>query len=104
MAQIVWTEPALSDLDTIAGYIALDDFRAASEFVSKVFDCVQRLEHYPNSGKRPPELPHTPYREVIVPPSRVFYRVNEESVYILHIVRSERQLRTHLLTLRDPSQ
>jgi plasmid stabilization system protein ParE len=24
MAEIIWTEPALSDLDTIADYIALD--------------------------------------------------------------------------------
>ena len=29
MAQLIWTEPALLDLDEIAEYIALDDFRAA---------------------------------------------------------------------------
>ena len=34
MAEIVWTEPALSDLDAIADYIALDNPRA---LVRRVF-------------------------------------------------------------------
>ena len=37
MAQIIWTEPALNDLDTIADYIALDDPQAARNLVRKVF-------------------------------------------------------------------
>ncbi len=56
MAQLVWTEPALMDLDEIAEYIALDDPAAASNYVQKVFDRVERLATYPNSGKRPAEL------------------------------------------------
>jgi len=37
MAQIIWTEPALSDLDAIAEYIALDKPSAAMKLVQKVF-------------------------------------------------------------------
>lgn len=37
MAQVTWTEPALSDLDEIAEYIALDNPGAAHRFVKKYF-------------------------------------------------------------------
>ena len=37
MVEIVWTEPALRDLDAIAGYIALDDPEAAKQLVRRVF-------------------------------------------------------------------
>lgn len=101
MARLIWTEPALADLDEIAEYIALDDARAAARLVAKVFDRVERLERFPNSGKRPSELAETPYREVVVPPCRIFYRVDRELVYILYVMRSERLLRAWLLELRE---
>jgi len=101
MARLIWTEPALLDLEEIAEYIALDDSVAASRYVQKVFDRVERLEAHPKSGKRPPELPRTPYREVVVAPCRIFYRIERDAVYILYVMRSERLLRSYLLDLRD---
>ncbi len=101
MARLIWTGPALADLDEIAEYIALDNRRAASRFVQTVFDRVERLEAHPNSGRRPPELTRTHYREVVVAPCRVFYRVENENVYILNVMRSERLLRPYLLQLRE---
>lgn len=104
MARLIWTEPALADLDEIAEYIALDDSRAAVRLVKKVFDRVERLERHPNSEKRPAELADTPYREVVVPPCRIFYRVDRESVYILYVMRSERLLRAYRLESREREQ
>ncbi len=101
MARLIWTEPALLDLDEIAEYIALDDPMAASRYVQKVFDRVELLEAYPKSGKRPAELPRTSYREVVVAPCRIFYRVEKDAVYILYVMRSERLLRSYLLDQRD---
>ncbi len=101
MARLAWTEPALADLDEIAEYIALDEPKAAARFVQKVFYRLERLETYPKSGKQPAELLHTPYREVIVAPCRVFYRVEKDNVYILYIMRSEKLLRPFMLGLRD---
>jgi len=101
MARLVWTEPALDDLDEIAEYIALDDPRAAARYVRKVFDRVERLELHPKSGKRPAELAGTQYREVVVPPCRIFYRLDGDMVYILYVMRSERLLRAYLLESRD---
>ena len=101
MARLIWTEPALADLDGIAEYIALDNPGAASRFVQKVFDRVERLAVYPKSGKRPPELTGTHYREVVVAPCRIFYRVEKDDVFLLYLMRSERLLRPYLLHLRE---
>ena len=35
MAQVIWAEPALNDLDAIADYIALDNPEAARHLVQK---------------------------------------------------------------------
>lgn len=44
MAELIWTEPALSDLDAIADYIALDNPEAAGGLVRRIFAHVERLE------------------------------------------------------------
>jgi toxin ParE1/3/4 len=103
MVELVWTEPALMDLNEVAEYIALDDPLAGSNYVKKVFKRVDRLELFPNSGKYPAELPDSPYREVVVPPCRIFYRIEDNYVYIVHVMRSERLLRSFLLERADRS-
>jgi toxin ParE1/3/4 len=104
MARLIWTEPALQDLEEIAEYIAIDDVGAAKRLVKNVFSVVERLEDFPDSGRRPPELKRTQYREKIVGPCRVFYRVENESIYILYIMRGERQLRNYILSEREKSR
>ena len=100
MAQIKWTEPALNDLNDIAEYIALDKPGAARNLVKDVFKSVKRLKRFPKSGRQPPELQDTNYREIIVGPCRVFYRVEKNKVYILYVMRGERELRKFLLDQR----
>jgi toxin ParE1/3/4 len=101
MAEIVWSEPALEDLNDIAEYIALDKLRAAQLLVRAVFERVDLLSHSPNSGRKVPELSPSKYKEVIVGPCRVFYRFTDGSIYILHVMRVERELRKYLLQDRD---
>lgn len=100
MAEIIWVEPALLDLDEIADYIARDKYSAAQKLVRKVFSTIERLEQFPLSGRLIPELSNTRYREIIVGPCRIFYRVEQNTVYILHVMRGERQLRSYLLDQR----
>ena len=97
MAQIIWTEPALIDLDEIAEYIAFDKPSAAKKLVKDIFKSVKRLKQFPKSGKCPPELQNTDYLEVIVDPCRIFYRIDKNKVYILYVLRSERKLRLYIL-------
>jgi len=98
MAEIIWTDPALNNLNEIAEYIALNNPTAAKILVQTVFDKVTRLEEHPESGKIPTKLPSFSYRELVINPCRVFYKVENERVYILHVMRQERDLRNFLLT------
>ncbi len=97
MAEIIWTEPALQQLDAIAEYIALDNPAAARDLVKEVFDKTERLESFPKSGRILQELPDSVYREVVVPPCRIFYREDEQRVLVLYVMREERQLRAFML-------
>lgn len=100
MAEIVWSEPALSDLDAIADYIALESPVAASELVKRIFSHVEQLADHPESGSRPQELRRSRYRQVVEPPCRVFYRFDGHKVFVLHVIRSERLLREGKLASR----
>lgn len=93
MAEIVWSEPALGDLDAIADFIALENPQAAAEFVRRVLAHVDQSAAHPESGLRPPELKRSRYRHLVEPPCRVFYRVDGERVFIVHVMRTERLLR-----------
>ena len=101
MARLIWTEPALSDLEAVADYIALDNSAAAAHLVERVFESVERLERFPRSGKCPSELPQSPYREVVVSPCRIFYRIEGDTVFLLHVMRAERMLRLFLVEERN---
>lgn len=101
MAHLIWTEPALDDLDALAGFIALDNPAAAGRLVRKVVECVERLEAFPNSGRKPQELPGTLYREIVVPPCRVFYRVSGNTIFVVHAMREEQQVDRFLLDERE---
>ena len=97
MAEVVWTQPAIADLESIAEYIAVENFDAAKALVAKVFEAVGRLEKFPESGRKPPELGSSRYREVICGPCRIFYREVHKQVVILFVMRSERDLKKFLL-------
>jgi toxin ParE1/3/4 len=93
MAKIIWTEPALHDLEAIADYIALDKPEAAARLVKKVFCHVQQLASHPESGSKPSELKGLDFRQIIEPPCRIFYRYDGESVFIVHVMRGEMRLK-----------
>ena len=101
MAEVIWTEPALSDLDTIADYIALDNPTAARELVQRIFKHVEQLISRPDSGSKPEELRGWRYRQIVEPPCRVFYRHDRGTVYVLYVMRGERRLQKVALTDRD---
>ena len=104
MAEVIWTEPALADLDAIADYIALDKPDAASAVVKRVFEHVEHLQSHPESGSRPLEMKRSRYRRTVEPPCRVFCRYDGERVHILHAMRSEQLLRPSLIAGREKGQ
>lgn len=98
--KVVWSAPALDDLDEIAAWIARDDAVAASRLVGRAIAAVDRLRDFPSSGKTVRELPGGRYREVIVPPCRIIYRNEGNASFIVHVLRGERQLKPGRLRRR----
>lgn len=101
MARIIWTEPAVADLDAIADSIALDKPDAATRHVQQVFAAVECLARSPKSGAKVPEIPHLPYRQVVVSPSRIFYRLEGKDILVVFVMRGEQRLREIDLTDRE---
>ena len=87
---------ALTQPDDFTEYIALDNPEAASHLPDRVFIATDRLAEFPDSGRRPPELVDSVYRELVVPPCRIFYRREEEYLYILYVLRQEQEIRRYL--------
>ena len=100
MAEIVWSDPALADLEAIADWVALENPVAAASLVQRVLDHVAQLADHPESGSRVRELKRSRYRQLIEPPCRIFYRFDGRTVFILHLMRSERVLRQRRLDPR----
>lgn len=97
MAQLIRTEPALSDLEAIADYIALDKPDAAKAFVQRVFSHIGQLQEHPQSGSIVRELPSSPYRQIVEPPCRIFYRFDEARIFVLHVMLGEMRLKKQRL-------
>ncbi len=93
MVDLIWTEPALADLQDIAAWIALDKPIAAKRFVRKVFEEVELLRKHPHLGSMPKELRGTRYRHLIISPVRIFYRQEGSKIYLVHVMRGERRFR-----------
>jgi plasmid stabilization system protein ParE len=100
MAELIWTEPALHDLEANADYIALDKLEAARQLVQRVFRHVEQLINQPESGSRPPELRGSRYRQIVEAPCRVFYRYDGLRVFILYVMRGEMRFRKSRLLKR----
>jgi toxin ParE1/3/4 len=101
VARIIWTEPALQDLDEIADYISLDKPTVARRFVQRVFERIEQLATLPKSGAVPAELKGTQYSQLVIPPVRIFYRAQNDAVYIVYVMRGERLFRNDDLLERE---
>src|ERR1041385_1868396 len=104
MVEIIWTDPALSDLHAIADYIALDNPEAAARLVRRIVSHIELLSKHPELGPRMPELlPGSRYRQLVEPPCRVVYRLERQNkkVFILGVMRSEKLFQQRLLLRAD---
>jgi plasmid stabilization system protein ParE len=69
-------------------YIHKDKPAAAKRFRDKAETVLRRVAEFPDSGRRLPEVPDLPYREVIVSPYRFFYRLEGETIWVVAVWHS----------------
>ena len=100
MAEVIWTEPALAQLQAILEFIALDKPEAAEAVARRVFATTDRLESFPKLGRPIPEFPHRSHRQLWAKPCWLYYRMDTDRAIVLHVRRAEQLFRVEDL-LKD---
>lgn len=99
MAEIIWSEESLLDLEDIYDYIARDSPLYARNQLERIYKSAEHLSRFPELGRHLPEFPHLPHREIIVDTYRIIYRYETESdkVIMVSIVHGRRLLTEDML-------
>jgi addiction module RelE/StbE family toxin len=92
MTSLEWTDPAVADLENIHDYIARDSADYADTVTERLILSVERLRSFPESGRHVPEASDLKVRELIVFGYRVIYRLRKQTVQIVAVVHSARNL------------
>ena len=95
-----WSETSQNDLKSIIEYIAEDNPSHAYKVFGDIKTKASALHSFPERGRIVPELQDqgiTQYRELIVPPWRIIYRISGEAVYVLSILDSRQNVEDILL-------
>jgi toxin ParE1/3/4 len=88
MKRVFWTDPAISDLNGIHEYISRDSEIYANSVLSDLFDSVDRLILYLESGRMVPELNDDTIREIIVGSYRIMYDMENDLIQILTVLHA----------------
>ena len=86
--KIQFTPTARKHFISALSYIRKDKPSAAVNFRNRAGKILRRLEDFPESGRIVPEFPDLPYREVIIPPYRFFYRIKADVIWIVAVWHS----------------
>jgi len=91
--QVVWTEPAIADLDGIIAHLERQGSSTAERTKSEILEHVKILSSFPFIGPRYERDRRGRSREIVYRHYRIFYRVIEEAkrVEILTIWHGARQ-------------
>lgn len=98
--RVVWTNTAQDDLEGIVDFIADDSVDAALAVFARIRERAATLYDFPSKGRVVPELHQhgiVMYRELILPPWRIIYRIDGSTVYVTAIFDSRRNLEDLLL-------
>ena len=84
--KLIWSPSARIDLQELIYFIAEQNPGSARRFGDKLFQTVERLSIFPESGRIVPEFGDPLIREIIRKPCRIVYRLDPEKL-IVEIVR-----------------
>lgn len=98
--ELIWTKPALDDFDEIISYIAKDSVDVAVKQYERIKDISLEIGKFPKQGRIIPELQNEniiKFREIIVTPWRMMYRIEENRILILAILDGRRNIEEILM-------
>lgn len=98
--KVLWTVSANKDLEEIIEYISNDSIDVAIKQYEKIKKRSAELKSFPEKGRIIPELLKEnirTYRELIIEPWRLIYKVENRKVYVMAIIDGRRNIEDILL-------
>lgn len=98
--KVIWANVAENDLQNIIAYIAEDSPQNALHILNKIRQKASNLYALPERGRIVPELQDqriVQYREFIISPWRLIYRIFERKVSVLSVIDSRQNVEDILL-------
>lgn len=98
--RVQWSETAVRDLEELVSYVAADSAATAERILKKLESRAQSLKSSPARGRVVPELAHfgiRSWRELIVRPYRIIYRIDAGTVHVFAVLDGRRELEELLL-------
>ena len=97
---VVWTEVALRDVESIAGYLVSEAPGRAEQIVERIIERAESLDTFPERGRTPSELRainDRTWKEVLESPWRLLYRMSGKTVEIHGVLDGRRSLQDILM-------
>lgn len=97
---VIWSETAHADLIRIIEYIARGSPANAKKIVKNIKEKAANLYLSPQRGRIVPELHDqgiSHYRELIINPWRLMYRMTDTTVYVLSVLDARQNVEDILL-------
>ncbi|KUG23473.1 death on curing protein, doc toxin [hydrocarbon metagenome] len=98
--RVEWAAVAESDLKQIIDYIASESQGNALHLFKKIRQKASSLYAFPERGRIIPELQSQGihiYRELIIAPWRIVYRISDGTVFVLSVIDSRQNIEDVLL-------
>ncbi|MFH0999157.1 MAG: type II toxin-antitoxin system RelE/ParE family toxin [Pseudomonadota bacterium] len=98
--KVIWTHVAENDLISIIEYISVDSPQNALKILKKIRQKASNLYTLPERGRVVPELQGQgifQYRELVIPPWRLIYRMAEREIFVLSVIDSRQNVEDILL-------
>jgi toxin ParE1/3/4 len=98
--EVIWGDVAENDLVGIIEYIADENLATARKILKKIKSRASSLFHLPQKGRIVPELAEqgiAEYRELVVPPWRVIYKIQKKQVLVFSVLDGRRNVEDVLL-------
>lgn len=98
--RLEWAAVAENDLKQIIDYIAIDSPGNALQVLNKIRQKSSSLYTLPERGRIVPELQGQGiqiYRELIVAPWRIVYRITDTTAFVLSVIDSRQNIEDSLL-------
>jgi plasmid stabilization system protein ParE len=89
--KVIYTDEALRDLDEVLTYIDLNYPTASRRFSQRLRAIELRIGRWPKSAEEVEQRPGVRVVPFIQYPYKIFYRITEGAVEILHVHHAARQ-------------